>query len=241
MFSLLEGPQQSAPTAVAFAAAAPAAEAMNGTRVFPDVSSKGLTEAPTSSVGAASAAVPAAAPATDRTVFPTASVKEAVRAPASADGTADRRRHRRPAIPFPRLHQLGGQSGHASRLLERRHRTRQQRRHHRPAIPLPLMRRWRGRLESSRQQLDPLAKSAARGERPPTPLIPVQCFHWGSATTKAASCSMAVAAVVRVTVAAAASTTTTTPVTTIHGGMQPMLEHCCDPLIGGNDAGGVRG
>ena len=36
MFSLLEGPQQSAPTAVALAAAAPAAEAMTGTRVFPD-------------------------------------------------------------------------------------------------------------------------------------------------------------------------------------------------------------
>ena len=36
MFSLSEGPQQSAPTAVALAAAAPAAEAMTGTHVFPD-------------------------------------------------------------------------------------------------------------------------------------------------------------------------------------------------------------
>ena len=36
MFPLLEGPQQSAPTAVALAAKAPAAEMMNGTRVFPD-------------------------------------------------------------------------------------------------------------------------------------------------------------------------------------------------------------
>ena len=70
MFSLLEGPQQSAPTAVAPVAAAPAAEAMTGTRVFPAVSSKGVAEAPTSSAGAASAAVPAAA----RTVFPTTSV-----------------------------------------------------------------------------------------------------------------------------------------------------------------------
>ena len=74
MFSLLEGPQQSAPTAVALVAAAPAAEAMTGTRVFPDVSSKGVAEAPTSSAGAASAAVPAAAPATGGTVFPTTSV-----------------------------------------------------------------------------------------------------------------------------------------------------------------------
>ena len=44
MFSLSEGPQQSAPTAVALAAAAPAAEAMTGNRVFPD------TAAPDASV-----------------------------------------------------------------------------------------------------------------------------------------------------------------------------------------------
>ena len=76
MFSLLEGLQQSqsAPTAVALAAAAPAAEAMTGTRVFPDVSSKGEAEAPTSSAGAAWAAVPAAAPPTGGTIFPTTSV-----------------------------------------------------------------------------------------------------------------------------------------------------------------------
>ena len=36
IFSLLEGPQQSAPTAVALAPAAPAAEAMTDTCVFPD-------------------------------------------------------------------------------------------------------------------------------------------------------------------------------------------------------------
>ena len=46
MFSLLEGPQQSAPTAVTLAAATPAAEAMTDTRVFPDVSSEGVVEAP---------------------------------------------------------------------------------------------------------------------------------------------------------------------------------------------------
>ena len=44
MFPLLEGPQQSAPTAVVLAAEAPAAEVMTGTRVFPD------TAAPDASV-----------------------------------------------------------------------------------------------------------------------------------------------------------------------------------------------
>ena len=44
MFPLLEGPQQSASTAVALAAEAPAAEVMTGTRVFPD------TAAPDASV-----------------------------------------------------------------------------------------------------------------------------------------------------------------------------------------------
>ena len=87
MFSLSEGPQQSAPTAVALAVAAPAAEAVTGTRVFPAVSSKGMAEAPASSAGAASAAVPEAAPATGGNVFPTASVGGAARAPASADAT----------------------------------------------------------------------------------------------------------------------------------------------------------
>ena len=87
MFSLSEGPQQSAPTAVALAAAAPAAEAVTATRVFPAVSSKGVAEAPASSAGAASAAVPAAAPATGGNVFPTASVGGTARAPASADAT----------------------------------------------------------------------------------------------------------------------------------------------------------
>ena len=39
MFFLSEGPQQSAPTAVALAEAAPAAEAVTGISVFPAVSS----------------------------------------------------------------------------------------------------------------------------------------------------------------------------------------------------------
>ena len=88
MFSQSEGPQQSAPTAVTLAAAAPAAEAVTGTRVFPAVPSKGVVEAPASSAGAALAAVPAAAPATGGTVFPTALVGGAARAPTSADGIA---------------------------------------------------------------------------------------------------------------------------------------------------------
>ena len=65
MFSLSEGPQQSEPTAVAFAATAPAAEAVTGTSVFPDVLSKGVTKTPTSPAGAASTAsgtVPSATP-----------------------------------------------------------------------------------------------------------------------------------------------------------------------------------
>ena len=87
MFSLSDGPQQSAPTAGALAATAPAAEAVTGISVFPAVSSKGVADTPTSSMGAASAAVPAAAPSTGGTVFPTASVGEAARAPFSADET----------------------------------------------------------------------------------------------------------------------------------------------------------
>ena len=88
MFSPSVGPQQSVPTAVTLAAAAPAAESVTGTRVFPAASSKGVAEAPASSVGTALAAVPAAAPATGGTVFPTASVGGASRALASADGIA---------------------------------------------------------------------------------------------------------------------------------------------------------
>ena len=84
MFSLSEGPQQSAPTAVALAAAAPAAEVVTDTSVFLAVSSKGVAKAPTSSASAASAAVPVAAPATGGTVFPTASVGGAARVPSSA-------------------------------------------------------------------------------------------------------------------------------------------------------------
>ena len=71
---------------------------------------------------------------------------------------------------------------------------------------LPLLRQRRGRPERSRQQLGPMAKSAARGGRPPTPSIPVPCVRWRSTSTTATGCSMAVAA-------------TITPMTTTHGGM----------------------
>ena len=258
MLSPSEGPQQSAPTAVTLAAAAPAAKAVTGTRVFPAVSSKGVAEAPASSAGAALVAVPAVVPAIGVTVFPTASVGGAARAPASADGIAALTAA--PAtggtVPFaasvggapassavaaasaastepatsgnvPSAASVRGQSGHASRPLERCHLTRQRRRHHRPTALLPLLRQWRGRSERSRQQLGPMAKSAARGGRPPTPSIPVPCVRWRSTTTTAAGCSMAAV--------------TTTPLITTPGGMPPALEHCCDPLIRESDAGGARG
>ena len=41
--------------------------------------------------------------------------------------------------------------------------------------------------------------------------------------------------------ATAAAAATTPPVTTTHGEIKPVLEHCYDPLIRGNDTGGVRG
>ena len=136
---------------------------------------------------------------------------------------------------FPRPHQLGVQSRRASRPLERCHQTRQRRRHHRPTVLLPLLRQRRGGPERSRQLLGSMAKSAARGGRPPTPSIPVPCVRWRSTTTTAAGCSMAVAA------AAAAAAATITPVTTTPGRMQPASDHCCDPLIRGNYASEVRG
>ena len=44
-----------------------------------------------------------------------------------------------------------------------------------------------------------------------------------------------------VAAAAAAAVATTIPTATTYDGMEPVLEHCCDPLIRGSDAGGVRG
>ena len=191
----------------------------------------GAARAPTFADGTA---VLTAAPATGGNVPSAASVGGALASSAVAAASGkNRRRNRRPAVLFLRPHQSGGQSGRASRPLEQYNRRRKRRRHRRPAVLLPLLRRWRGRLESSRQQLGLLVKSAARGGRPPTPLTPVPYFCWRSATV---ATSLAAA----VTTAGAAAATTT-PATTTSGGMQPVLEHCRDPLIRGSDAGGVRG
>ena len=69
MFSLLEEPQQSAPTASGTVPSATPLRGAVGAR-----ESSAVVEAPTSSAGAASTAVPAAAPATGGTVFPSTSV-----------------------------------------------------------------------------------------------------------------------------------------------------------------------
>ena len=152
MVSLLEEAQQPAPKAVALAATAPATEAVPGTSVFPAASSKGVAEAPTSSAGAASAAVPATAPATDDTVFPTASVGGATRASSSADEAAALTAALATSDTVPSAAPVRGQSGRASRLLERRHRPQrvrhrrqylQQRR--RPTILFSPLHRWGGR------------------------------------------------------------------------------------------------
>ena len=151
MFSLLEGPQQLAPTAVALAATAPSAEAVTGASNLPRfvVERCGRNAHVVNGRGIGGNTCSSAADR--RYCFPHC---------VGGGGRSGRlllqmkqrhwRRHRRPAILFPRLHQLGAQSGRASRLLERCHRTRQRRRHRRPAILLLLMLRWRGPLESSR-------------------------------------------------------------------------------------------
>ena len=70
MFSPSEGPQQLTPTAVALAATTPAAEAVTGTSVSPAVSTKGVAETPTSSMGVASAAVTCSSAVDRRHYFP---------------------------------------------------------------------------------------------------------------------------------------------------------------------------
>ena len=91
MFSLSEGPHQSAPTAVALAAAAPAAETVTGTNVFPAVSSKGVTEARESSAGAASSdAAAEAARSTGSTAATDASVERAAIKLTSAAGSSSK-------------------------------------------------------------------------------------------------------------------------------------------------------
>ena len=86
LFSLSEGPQQSAPTAVALAAAAPAAEAVTGTSVFPTASVGMMAGAP-AAAGTRVAAL-TAAPSTGDTAAPDASVERAARQLTSEESSA---------------------------------------------------------------------------------------------------------------------------------------------------------
>ena len=242
MFSLLEGPQ-SAPTAVVLAAAAPAAEAMTGTRVFPDVSSKGVAEVPMSSAGAASAAVPAAAPATGGTVFSTTSVGGAARAPASADETGASK-----AVPatsgiVPSATPLRGAVGaressagaaSSDAVAEAAPST--------GDTTAP-----EASVERAAMKLTSAAGSSSKicGERrasthlfDPGTVFPLEVRYYNSSWPKHGSNSNSSSS--SNSRGNGSSSSTTPPATTTHGGKQPMLEHCCDPLIRGNDAGGAR-
>ena len=239
IFSLLEGPQQLAPTAVALAAAAPAAEAMTGTRVFPDVSSKGVAEAPTSSAGAAPAAVQAAAPATGGTVFPTTSVGRAARVPSSADETAATKAAPTTSGTVPSATPLRGavgaresSAGAASpdAAAEAAPSTGD------TTAPDALVERAAIKLTSAAG-----SSSKTWGERrafthpfDPGTLFPLEVRYYNSSWPKHGS---------NVTTAAtaAAAAETTPPATTTPGGKQPVLEYCCGPLIRGKNAGGVQG
>ena len=260
MFSQSEGPQQSVPTAGTLAAAAPAAEAVTGTHVFPVASSKGVAEAPASSAGAASVAVPAAAPVTGGAVFLTASVGGAAKAPASADATVALTTAPSTGGTVPSATSVGGAEISAAE----------------PAFSgtVPSAASIRGAVgarESSIGAASPdteaeatpstggtaaLAASTARearvlasaagsageicGERgacthtfDPGTVFPLEVHYYNGSWLQHGSSSMAAAA--------AAAAATITPVTATHGGMQPVLEHCCGPLIQGNYAGGVQG
>ena len=225
MFSLLEGPQQSAPTAVVLAVTAPAAEAVTCTSVFPAVTSKGMAETPTSSMGAASAAVPAAAPPIVGTVFPTASVGGAVRAPSAADETAALTAAPATSDTVPSAAPIRGavgaresSAGAASSDVAAE-----------AAPPTGDTDAPDASVERAARKLTLEESSAGRRHR----TRQRRRFHWRSATTAAAGRSMAVAAAV--------TAPATAPATTNHGGMQPVLKYCCDPLIRGSDAGEVRG
>ena len=245
MFSLLEGPQQSAPTAVAPAAAAPAAEAMTGTRVFPDVSSKGVAEAPTSSAGAASAAEPAAAPATGGTVFLTTSVGGGGRAPASADQTAASK-----AVPatsgiVPSATLLRGavgaresSAGAASSDAAAE-----------AAPSTSDTTASDASVERAAMKLTSAAGSSSKicGERrapthpfDPDTVFPLEVRYYNSSWPKHGSNSNSSSSS-NSNGNGSTRPATTPSATTTHGGKQSVLKHSCDPLIRGNDAGGVRG
>ena len=180
---------------------APATEAVPDTRVFPAASSKAVAEAPTSSAGAASTAVPAAAPATGGTVFPTTLVGGVARAPAPADETAVSKAASTASGTVPSATPLRGQSGRASCLLERRHRTLYRRRHRRPAVLLPWLHHLGGQSVRVSRLLERHHRTWQRRR-----------FHWRSAktTTAATAVTTPSAAVTAVTTTAAAATRDTT-------------------------------
>ena len=261
MFSLSEGPQQSEPTAVAFAATAPAAEAVTGTSVFPAVLSKGVTKTPTSPAGTASTAVPAAAPATGGTVFPTTSVGGAARAPTPADETAASIAAWTASGTVPSATPLREAVGaressagvassdavaEAAPLIGD------------TVFPDASVERVDGQLTLEESSAGTAASDAVAEAAPLTgdttaPDASVErvagklalkagssseiCGERGASTHPfdpgTMSATRAAAAVVAATVTAAAAAATTRT--------WPMLEHCCDRLIRGNDAVGVGG
>ena len=87
------------------------------------------------------------------------------------------RRHRRQTVLFPRLHHLGGQSGRASRLLERRHRTLYRRRHRRPAVLFPRLHHLGGQSGRGSRLLERRHRTLyRRRHRQPAVLLP-QLHH----------------------------------------------------------------
>ena len=265
MFSQSEGPQQS--TAVTLAAAAPAAEAVTGTRVFHTVSPKGVAEAPASSAGVALAAVPSAAPATGGTVFSTASVGRAARAPASADGIAALTAAPATVGTVLFAASVGGAPASSAIAAAPAEISAAE-----PAtggnVPsaAPISGAVGARESSTGAVSSDAATEAApstSGTAPPAastvrearalasaagsageicgergasthPFDPGTVFPLAVRHSSDERANIAAAAA-----AAAAAVATTIPTTTTHGGMQPVLEDCCDPLIRGSDAGGV--
>ena len=240
MFSLSEGPQQSAPTAVALAATAPATEAVTGTSVFPAVSSKGVAETPTSSMGAASAAVPGAAPPTGGTVFPTASVGGAARAPSSADETATLTAAPATSDTVPSAAPTRGAIGarepsagtvSSDAAAEAAPSTGD------TAAPDASVARATRKLVSAAGSSSKICGERGASTHPfdPGTVFPLEVCYRGSWLQHGSSSSTNSSS------SGSSSSSNDNNSNQTHGGMQHMLEHCCDPLIRGNDAGGVRG
>ena len=241
--STAEGPQQSAPTAVALAAAAPTAAAVTGTRVFPAVSSKGVAEAPASSAGAASVAVPAAAPATSGTVPSAASVEGAPASSAVAAATAEISAAK-PATSgtSPSAASIRGAVGGRESSAG--------------ALPSDAAEEA---APSIRGTVSPLAL-AARAARAPVSAAGSAGDSWAGnicgkrgASTHPFDPGTVFPLDVRYSSderarhnggnsrsgCSSSSSSNRKPANTTHGEMQPVLGHCCDPLIRGSNAGGV--